>query len=150
MFYSKFIELCKQKGVSPTTAVEAIGLNRSNATYWKRGSVPRMETIHKLANYFSVPVFYFFGGLDPSNPDSKEYIEKYISGKNPAFPMPEESGIFTDDDYKLLAQINGLPDTASKHFRDLLSKMNGDELEDLLEYMKFLAMKRQHEEERKK
>lgn len=59
MFYKRFIELCRARGISPSAAVNAIGLNKSNATYWKNGSVPKAQTLYKLAEYFDVPIDYF-------------------------------------------------------------------------------------------
>lgn len=53
-FYSQFIALCDNKGVSPSAAVQAIGLNKSNATFWKNGSLPSSTNMKKLAEYFGV------------------------------------------------------------------------------------------------
>ncbi len=58
LFYTRFAELCKDRGVSPSAAVEAIGLNKANASFWKRGSLPSSKNIQKLSEYFSVPVDY--------------------------------------------------------------------------------------------
>lgn len=61
MFYTRFAELCKDRGVSPSAAVEAIGLNKANASFWKRGSLPSSKNIQKLSEYFGVPVGYLLG-----------------------------------------------------------------------------------------
>lgn len=60
-FYDKFSELCSQRGVSPSSAVKAIGLATANPTYWKRGSIPKGDTLQKLADYFGVSVDYLLG-----------------------------------------------------------------------------------------
>lgn len=70
-FYDTFLRLCKEKGEKPSAVVTKIGLSTPNATYWKRGSIPKYETIKKIAEYFSVPVETF---LDLS-PDEKAKIE---------------------------------------------------------------------------
>lgn len=54
MFYDQFIKLCHEKGVKPSIVAEAIGLNRSAATGWKRGCAPTDVTIEKLCEYFEV------------------------------------------------------------------------------------------------
>lgn len=56
MFYDNFVSLCIQKGVSPSAVMKAIGLNKSSATYWKKGSTPSSDTLQKLADYFGVTV----------------------------------------------------------------------------------------------
>lgn len=52
MFYDLFIALCREKGICPSRAVEAIGMNRASAVKWKNGTVPGGATLHKLAEYF--------------------------------------------------------------------------------------------------
>ena len=58
-FYDVFKRLCDERNVSPSYVVSQIGLAKPNATFWKKGSVPKFETVKKLANYFSVPVSEF-------------------------------------------------------------------------------------------
>lgn len=67
-FYDIFSELCKNRGVSPSAVTKAIGLTTANATYWKQGSVPKSETLWKLANYFGVSVDYLLGAGSQINP----------------------------------------------------------------------------------
>lgn len=64
MFYERFAQLCKDNNISPSAAVEAIGLNKANASFWKKGSLPSSKNIQKLAEYFKVPVDYLLGGTD--------------------------------------------------------------------------------------
>lgn len=45
MFYTQFLKLCREKGVSPSNVAEAIGFNRFSAAGWKRGSKPNALTI---------------------------------------------------------------------------------------------------------
>ena len=61
MFYEQFIRLCNEKGVSPSAAAIAIGLDKSAASRWARGSVPRGTTLDKLADYFGVTVGVLMG-----------------------------------------------------------------------------------------
>ena len=59
-FYTKLIDLCKQKGVSRSKMADDIGISRSAPQGWaEKGAVPRFETIKKIADYFGVPVSYF-------------------------------------------------------------------------------------------
>ena len=57
-FYEKYLSLCRNVGKSPSAVANAIGLNNSSVTYWKRGSLPKAGTVVKLADYFGVPADY--------------------------------------------------------------------------------------------
>ncbi len=61
MFYEQFVRLCKERGMSPAAVTREIGLNNSSSTAWKHGSVPKGETLQKLADYFGVSVDYLLG-----------------------------------------------------------------------------------------
>lgn len=65
MFYDNFIALCTEKAVTPSAVMRAIGLNKSSASYWKKGSTPSTETLQKLAEYFNVSVDYLLGVYTP-------------------------------------------------------------------------------------
>lgn len=56
VFYDNFIRLCAQRSVTPSAVMRAIGLNKSSATYWKKGSTPSSDTLQKLADYFGITV----------------------------------------------------------------------------------------------
>jgi len=60
-FFDRVLELCKKNGTSPSAVAREIGLNNSSATYWKRGSIPKGDTLQKLAAYFGVSVDYLLG-----------------------------------------------------------------------------------------
>lgn len=60
-FYQTFLQLCKEKGVAPSNVAQEIGLNKSSVSYWKKGSIPKAETLKALAQYFNVTVDYLTG-----------------------------------------------------------------------------------------
>lgn len=65
MFYDVFEHLCEIKGVSPTRAVEEMGLARTIATKWKKtGAVPRGKTLKIVAAYFGVSESYLLQNED--------------------------------------------------------------------------------------
>lgn len=66
-FYDRFIELCKEKGVSPSGVAKAIGIGTANATYWKKGSIPSAQTLAKLSDYFGVSADYLLGADSTSH-----------------------------------------------------------------------------------
>ena len=54
MFYTNFVKLCNQKGISPSAAAEEMGFQRSVVTRWSKGVAPRAATVAKVADYFEV------------------------------------------------------------------------------------------------
>ena len=56
MFYDNVNNLCKQRQISITRMSEEIGLSNAAATSWRKGSVPKLDTVRKIANYFGVPM----------------------------------------------------------------------------------------------
>lgn len=74
MFYDRFIQLCKEKGVSPSKAAAEMGMNRSIVTFWKKGTIPKMDTLNRIATYFDVSVDYLAGGM-PANLKSTGPLE---------------------------------------------------------------------------
>ena len=60
MFYERFEQLCKLKGVSPNRACIEMGISRSTAAKWKNtGGKASADSLFKMAAYFGVPVSYF-------------------------------------------------------------------------------------------
>ena len=56
-FYNNYVRLCAEKNMSPSAAALAIGIKKSNVTYWKSGrNNPSDVTLAKIANYFGVTV----------------------------------------------------------------------------------------------
>ena len=55
-FYENFTRLCRKAVKAPSVVAQEIGLNNSSVTYWKRGSIPKSETLRRLSEYFGVSV----------------------------------------------------------------------------------------------
>lgn len=79
MFYDKFIELCKKEGITPSKAVTDMGMNRSIATFWKAGTVPKMDTLSKMAQYFGVSVDFLVDAETEKAPALTEKDERDIA-----------------------------------------------------------------------
>ncbi len=61
MFWEKYEILCKQKGKSPNAFAKEIGAGTSACTYWKKGAIPKGETLLKIAECFDCSVDYLLG-----------------------------------------------------------------------------------------
>lgn len=76
MFYDKFSELCKKKGVSCKRAAIEIGLSNSISAKWKRtGATPNGDTLSKLAAYFGVSVSYLLGEEEQKETPAPEIVD---------------------------------------------------------------------------
>lgn len=58
MFYDKYAQLCKRRGVSMSAAALEAGLSKSLVTKWKTNKVdvPSPDVLKKLSAYFGMPV----------------------------------------------------------------------------------------------
>ena len=63
MFYDKYAQLCKQKGVSVSAAAIDAGVSKSLVTKWKVNKVetPSPDVLRKLSTYFNMPVSELMG-----------------------------------------------------------------------------------------
>ena len=54
VFYDRFLELCKEKGVKPTNACVEAGLSRGLAAKWKstKTEKPSADALEKMSAYF--------------------------------------------------------------------------------------------------
>lgn len=60
--YDKFLKLLENQGVSAYKVSQATGISQQTFTDWKAGRyTPKQEKIQKIADYFNVPVSYFYG-----------------------------------------------------------------------------------------
>lgn len=71
MFYDNFLQLCNQKGISPTAAVVDMGFQKSVVTRWKK-SVPTDANKRRIADYFGVSVDYLLGNEQKEEPRSDQ------------------------------------------------------------------------------
>lgn len=57
MFYDKFAQLCKSRGITVTKAITEMGFSRSLGSKWKKtNATPNGETLQIIAEYFGVSV----------------------------------------------------------------------------------------------
>lgn len=62
MFYTRFIELCQRRGLTPGGAAARIGFNRASVNVWRKsGNPPKKELLVKIAEFFGVTTDYLLG-----------------------------------------------------------------------------------------
>lgn len=58
--YEKFVKLCENKGIKPSTVSRATGVSTATLSSWKGGKyIPKADKIQLIANYFGVNLDYF-------------------------------------------------------------------------------------------
>lgn len=73
MFYDKYAQLCKQRGVSMSAAAVEAGVSKSLVTKWKvnKVDVPSPDVLKKLSVYFGMPVSELLGEEEKEKPAPK-------------------------------------------------------------------------------
>lgn len=54
MFWDEFKEICEKKNTTPSAVCLALGISKSNATWWKQGRSPRLDVVIRIADYLKV------------------------------------------------------------------------------------------------
>lgn len=62
MFWDRFYMMCNIAGKTPNSVCKELGFSNATATKWKNGSVPKGETLKKIADYFQVSADYLLTG----------------------------------------------------------------------------------------
>lgn len=74
MFYARYIDLCKNKNVSPSKAAMDCGFNKGSVSVWKKkyekgeDIKPSPDILIKIAEYFNVSVDYLLGNKEKETP----------------------------------------------------------------------------------
>ena len=79
--YKKFEELLKTNGCTAYKVSKATGVPGSTFTEWKKGKYqPKSDKLQKIADYFNVPLGYFYGEEENY---IKNFVYKFIQFANP-------------------------------------------------------------------
>ena len=87
MFYDRFLELCRRKGVAPSRAAIEAGISKSLVSKWKANAAkePSPDVVRKLADYFGISKYEVLEDVtDPAaeleyvnnDPSLTEYLEE--------------------------------------------------------------------------
>lgn len=99
MFYDKYAEICKKRGISMSAAATEAGLSKSLVTKWKTNNVevPSPDVLKKLSTYFGIPVSELLGE------------DKTAEGKKEKPATPKDAGL-SKEMQELIDCIKMLPD----------------------------------------
>lgn len=96
-FYSAFLSLCQQKGVSPSTAAKEADISSGAPTAWKNGAVPKPAQRAKLCRYFGVSDEQLLGYEQKEKAPTSEG-ERQISDDDLKFALWGGTDDIDDDD----------------------------------------------------
>ena len=99
--YEKVEKLMVEKGVKVADVVKATGISSSVFTDWKKGRyTPKADKLYALAQYFDVPMEYFFDEndqLDYYYEKIQERISAYLKGiEKPVYRASAGQGAYND------------------------------------------------------
>ena len=61
MFWEIYVDLCKEHNASPNAVAKELGFSTGTCTWWKKGRMPQMSALSRIADYFGVTVEYLLG-----------------------------------------------------------------------------------------
>lgn len=134
IFFDRYGALCKERGESPNSVAKKLGVSSGSITAWKRGTMPRIETVNMLASFFNVSADYLLGNVsDPffylDNDRIKAEINSYEdTPQTEKAPTPEDKRPITFDDftYAFYNESKDLPEEKKKMLLDMARFMKAD------------------------
>ena len=75
MFYERFVQICKNRGVKPTPVLKSLGISPGNMARWQTGASINSATLQKIADHFEVSIDYFLSD-DLTDEDLQRMAEK--------------------------------------------------------------------------
>ena len=108
MFYEQVKSLCDGRNVKITTLARKLSLSPSAPDNWKNGSLPKAETIMKIADYFGVTTDYLlYGDERPSNSVGYALNSPVVQGSSGTVSITSGSKLETHE-AELLRIFRGL------------------------------------------
>ena len=71
-FFDTFSALCKEHGETPNSIGKTLNIPSGSITAWKNGTIPRAQTLGKIADHFSVTTDYLLTGKQAQKAPAQE------------------------------------------------------------------------------
>lgn len=89
--YEIFSELLQKHNVTPYKVSKETGVSQSTLSDWKRGkSIPKIDKLQKIADYFGVPLGYLMGTEELEPPTATDKNNNTIVLDDDALELLEE------------------------------------------------------------
>ena len=83
MFWNNYYNLCQQHGFSPNAVAKVLGISSGAVSEWKKGRVPQMATLKKVADYFGVSAEELLCDSVASTDSTKQDLYNLFEGLSP-------------------------------------------------------------------
>lgn len=144
MFYDNIQTLCRERGISPAYMVKSLGMSTGLPSFWKKGTVPKADTLQKIADYFGVTVNDLLS--EPGEAPSKlnrEQGEKIAVLASVGAGIPLEAiNTFDQDDPDSWEEIGKLDAARGEYFA---LRIRGQSMEPLIRHGDIVIVRRQDE-----
>lgn len=84
MFYNNVRELCIKHNTNITQLAKDLGISTALPTAWKNGSLPRISTVKKIADYFGVTSEYLLRDKMSTNIHAEDSVVVNANSDNVA------------------------------------------------------------------
>lgn len=107
--YDKFEALLKERNVRAADVAKATGITTTTLSAWKKGRYePKKEKIQKIADFFDIPINYFYGEEnDPAyyyNEQTAQLAEE-LASKPGLRVLFDASRDLSEDSLKMFAEM---------------------------------------------
>lgn len=108
MTYDRFEKLMNERGVKAADVAKATGIKPPSFTAWKNGKYTlKAEKLQKIADYFGVPVSYFYEDSDPNyyfNEETQKLADE-LAMKPGLRVLFDASRDLSEDSLKMFAEM---------------------------------------------
>lgn len=141
MFYTNLQALCQQKQITPAVVARDLRLSSGLPTFWKKGSIPKPDTLQKIADYFGVTVNDLLSDTPPAPSKlHREQGEKIAVLASVGAGIPLEAIVtFDQDDPDAWEEISR---TDAQYFA---LRIRGNSMEPLIRYGEIVIVRKQEE-----
>lgn len=78
LFLERFDNLLKNKKISRNKLAKDLNISESTIRSWYNGSVPALDKVYKISQYFAIPIDFLVGNeIEIYTDEEKQIIEKY-------------------------------------------------------------------------
>lgn len=132
MFYENLKKLCDEHKTTPTAVAKIVGMSSAAPVYWKRGSIPKSNTLQKIADYFGVTTDALLTSRQPESRLHTEQGEKIavLASVGAGIPM-EAINTFDADDPDSWEEISKIDAEKNQYFA---LRIRGDSMEPMIRH----------------